>query len=314
MNCRRTGELIAFLRAAKAKARDAEDLTRALEVAGPYTRRLAADATGEVFGLAEALVDGIAASLETLPPARVVAALNACAGVGLPHVPLFAAAMERLDNKAGALPLVEALEACAALRLLIPELRPWSERVLAEGLERRLPAVGLARLLTALARLKLLDQARTDALLQRMVAVASPVRPPQLNTVSRLCYGLYLARWEPESSELWQVVSWLAQAEEEAGSAAIPPLQLTSLGYFATGLLASPAARREIEGFPSELRRPLLRIGASIFSCESPCVPSMLLVSLQSVPLIIPVCFVSFHALGVPFPRYFLYIWRTVLF
>merc|ERR1712113_450098 len=103
--------------------------------------------------------------------------------------------------------LVEAFEACAALRLAIPEIQPWFDRVRADNFERRLPVSGLARLLAATARLGVIDKHGVGSILQRIVTVASPMRPPSLDVIATICQGLFLAKWSPRGHELWQVVS-----------------------------------------------------------------------------------------------------------
>ncbi|CAE8697455.1 unnamed protein product, partial [Polarella glacialis] len=176
-------ELAEFLRSALAKADHPDEALQTLEAAAPFAQRLAADASGEVLQLLETLVDRVAVSVHELPLPRVVAALRACAVAGLPHAPLFAAATASLDSSIGADQAVEVLEYCAALRLAIPELRPWLQRLREQGLERKLPASGLARLLAASARLALLETSEADDILRRIATVASTMRPQSVETV-----------------------------------------------------------------------------------------------------------------------------------
>jgi len=122
-----------------------------------------------------------------------------------------------------------------------------------EGLERRLPAAGLARLLAAAARLALLEPADTQALLRRLMTVASPMRPPPLDTLATLCQGLYLVNWLPCGADLWQLTAWLAQAE---GVTRTPP-QAAALRHFALALLADRERRLDVECLPAESRRAL---------------------------------------------------------
>eukprot|EP00931_Biecheleriopsis_adriatica_P075785 TRINITY_DN49579_c0_g1_i1.p1 TRINITY_DN49579_c0_g1~~TRINITY_DN49579_c0_g1_i1.p1 ORF type:complete len:990 (+),score=235.40 TRINITY_DN49579_c0_g1_i1:38-3007(+) len=248
-------ELADFLREALLRAKDGEEALQALEAAAPFAQRLAAIATGEVLQHLEALAERVAEAAAELPSARLVASWRACAVAGLPHAQLFAASTSYLGSSLSAMHLVEALESCAVLRLSIPELRPWLEGLLDQGLERRLPAGGLARLLAAAARLSLLQADEAESLLQRMVTVASPVRPLPIDTLATLCLGLSLLGWSPSAagSELWQVASWLEKASGQPRS----PSQALALRHFTLALLAEPAARAAVQELPPDLQRAL---------------------------------------------------------
>jgi len=119
----------------------------------------------------------------------------------------------------------------------------------------------LARLLAASARLALLDvepannKANAVALLQRLLTVASPIRLPNLDTIATLCHGLYLARWSPETPELFQLVSWISQLESSARTAP----QAMALRFFALSVLATPEGRLATQSFGPDLRRTLAR-------------------------------------------------------
>ncbi|CAK0791724.1 unnamed protein product, partial [Prorocentrum cordatum] len=119
---------------------------------------------------------------------------------------------------------------------------------------RRLPAEGLARLLSASARLSLLDDERVADLLQRLAMVVSPIRPPPVEAVAALCQGLYLAGWVARGQGLWQIAGWLHRAgSPEAWS----PAQASSAQRLALRVLADPGGRQEAAGLQPELRRAL---------------------------------------------------------
>lgn len=101
-------DLLPFLRGAVAGARGAEGALEALESAAPFAGRLAEGSAGEAFRLLEQLGDQIAGSIDDLPPDRATASLRACAVAGLPHMPLFAAALERVGRDPKPLLTVEA--------------------------------------------------------------------------------------------------------------------------------------------------------------------------------------------------------------
>jgi len=246
-------ELVSFLRSAVAHARGADDALHALESAAPFAQRLAADATAEVLELLAHLGDVIVAAIDLIPSVRIVAALRACAIAGLPHVSLFVAATTRLNSRLGPLLLVDALEACAALRLSIPELGPWLERLMGEGVDRRLPFAGLTRLVAAAARLSLLDVHIAQALMERLLTVASPLRPPAPDAIATLCQGLYLSGWVPRGAELWQLAAWLVHAESTPRA----PIQDAALRRFSLAVLADPECRSDVGAFQPEMRRAL---------------------------------------------------------
>eukprot|EP00928_Gymnodinium_smaydae_P097427 TRINITY_DN8829_c0_g1_i1.p1 TRINITY_DN8829_c0_g1~~TRINITY_DN8829_c0_g1_i1.p1 ORF type:complete len:954 (-),score=234.48 TRINITY_DN8829_c0_g1_i1:64-2751(-) len=247
-------ELADFLTEARPRARGAGDALRVLQAVGPFAQRLAASSSSDVLRLLEEFGNDIAADIHSLESTEVVAALRTCAISGLPHAPLVIAATACLDMPtAGARPLVEALEACAALRISIPELKPWFSQLLDEGVSRRLPADGLSRLLAAAARLGLVDAECADALLQRLVLVASPVRPLSIDTLAALCQGLYLAKWRPDGHQLFHVAHWLKQME----AAPRTPPQAVALRNFALSAAACDEGRDAGVCLGPELQRAL---------------------------------------------------------
>jgi len=202
-----------------------------------------------VLQLLEELADRIVGESEALSAARMADALRACAVAGLPHSHLFATCATRLDLSLGAMQVVEVFESCAALRLSLAELQPCMERLLHEGLLRRLPSSGLARLLAARARLGLLEAKDVEATLLRMGTVASPVRPLQQETVVTLCFGLWLSGWKPSNAaDLWQVTAWLAKSTTEPCA----PQQAAALRQFVLGLLADPQSCEAVAQLPEE--------------------------------------------------------------
>lgn len=247
---------------------DAESLLQVCEAAATFTLRVSADsaAAGEVLELLSQLADRVADGLGDLEGGRAVAALRACALAGLPHAGVFIAVARHCNfhssgpGAVGALQVVEALEAGAILRLLLPELRVWVERLRQEGLERRLPTPGLARFVAAAARLRIIDAAGTESVAQRAFTVASPIRPPQMSVITAICQGLYLADWQPggeadsnASLVLWQLLAWLGSLKDQPRTAS----QSDGLRLFALSLLVQPETRRLVEGFPEDLRYAL---------------------------------------------------------
>eukprot|EP00927_Polykrikos_kofoidii_P078334 TRINITY_DN75169_c0_g1_i1.p1 TRINITY_DN75169_c0_g1~~TRINITY_DN75169_c0_g1_i1.p1 ORF type:complete len:1128 (+),score=208.64 TRINITY_DN75169_c0_g1_i1:25-3384(+) len=253
-------ELAALLRGARDCAIGAEDALQALQAVAPCAQRLAADASEEILSYLSELCDELARDIASLDAASVVAALHSCAVAGVPHAHLAASAALRLHTGIGEgapatpLQIVEVVEACAALRLRIPELRPWLTSLLTDGgLERRLPVTLLARLLAGVARLGLSDADGVELLLPRLLIVASSIRPPPLDTLAMLCRGLYLSRWVPTGPELFQIAAWLSQQTAMERT----PAQAASLQYFALGILARPEGQEAAECLGPELRRTL---------------------------------------------------------
>lgn len=222
----------------------------ALETVAPFVKRLASD---EVGSLLYQLCDTIAESCGELPSNCLVPVLRACALAGIPHVPLFAAAMDGLHGRVNGTQLVGVLEACAAVRLDIPEMREWFEIMITSGVARRLPVAGLTRLTAAAARLRLLDQRHVEMLLDRISNVASHVRPPPPDALKILCHGLFLSGWTPKGPHLWKVASWLAELQV--------PLQ--GFSYFGVSLLAHPEGREAISDFQVEIQRAMAAVIAS---------------------------------------------------
>eukprot|EP00929_Paragymnodinium_shiwhaense_P083477 TRINITY_DN44509_c0_g1_i1.p1 TRINITY_DN44509_c0_g1~~TRINITY_DN44509_c0_g1_i1.p1 ORF type:complete len:1013 (-),score=244.11 TRINITY_DN44509_c0_g1_i1:73-3111(-) len=250
-------ELASFLSELRDGARgSAADALHALQSSTPFVQRLVAEASGDVIRFLDELGDEIVQGVDTLPPAELVQALHACGLAGLPHLPLFAAVLSRLDaSSASGMQFVEALEACAVLRLCTPEVQACFERMLANGLERRLPLQGLARLLAASARLAVVSPEQVSKLLQRMTVVASTVRPPPAEAVAMLCHGLYLAAWAPSVPELFQVAAWLSQRDEADFSQS----QAAAVRNFALALLARDEGRRTADCLDADLRHALAK-------------------------------------------------------
>eukprot|EP00913_Durusdinium_trenchii_P016586 g15591.t1 len=252
-------ELAEFLRQACSVSSSASQALEALEAAAPFAERLAQDATKEVLQHLEQLCHKIAEGVDDLPAHGIVSALRACAEAGLPYAPLCSVALASLGADLRAAQSVEVLESCAALRLEIPQLRPWLSLLLEKGLERQLSAGGLARLLAAAGRLGLLEAHETAEILHRIVTVASPLRPLAAEALAALSLGLALLRWKPSdgrAADFWQVACWIGQLDRSH----VQPGHIFALRSFALWLLVSPENRVAVNELRPDLQRAIAKL------------------------------------------------------
>lgn len=252
-------ELVHFLRDATTLCNEPVEALQALEAAAPFAERLAAGATAEVLQLLEKLCQSIAQAAPDLTADQLGGALQACAVAGLPHAPLFSAALDCM-TETGATRAVEVLESCAKLRLALPELMPWLRMLRAEGAGRQLSANGLARLLAAAARLGIVEAPEVDHILKRLLTVASPIRPMSPETIAAVCLGLTLTSWTPRAgqSDLWEVARWLRSSKRAQESQA--PLHATVLRNFVLRLLMSPSSREAASELSPELQEVMVDV------------------------------------------------------